>query len=69
MPSGRGGVQRVHLGRDLTASLKRLSRQAGATLYMTLLSAFKVLLARYTHQDDIVVGSVQANREHAELEP
>ena len=68
MPTGQGGVHRVRLGHTVTQQLKALSRAAGVTLYMTLLSAFNVLLARYTGQDDIVVGSVQANRAHYQLE-
>ena len=35
---------------------------------MTLLAAFKVLLYRYTQQDDIVVGTAIANRHHGETE-
>src|SRR4029079_17910753 len=38
------------------------------TLFMTLLSAFKVLLWRYTNQPDVVVGSPIANRTRAETE-
>jgi amino acid adenylation domain-containing protein len=53
---------------DLVASLKALSRQEGATLFMTLLAAFKTLLYRYTGEKDIVVGSPIANRNRAELE-
>ena len=34
-----------------------MSRREGATLFMTLLAAFKLLLYRYTGQDDIVVGT------------
>jgi non-ribosomal peptide synthetase component F len=48
--------------------LKRLSRENQATLYMTLLSAFGVLLSRYSGQDDVVVGSPIANRQEAQLE-
>lgn len=44
------------------------SQQSGATLYMTLLAAFAVLLSRYTGQDDIVVGSPIANRQGEQLE-
>ena len=54
---------------DLAARLERFSSQAGATLFMTLLAAFKVLLHRYTNQRDLVVGSPIANRNRAELEP
>ncbi len=46
----------------LLASLEALSRSEGASLFMTLLAAFNVLLYRYTGQDDLVVGSPIANR-------
>ena len=49
-------------------SLKDLSRQEGATLFMTLLSAFQTLLHRYTGQDDLIVGSPVAGRTHIETE-
>ncbi|NJN95981.1 MAG: non-ribosomal peptide synthetase, partial [Anaerolineales bacterium] len=45
-----------------------LSQQAGATPFMTLLAAFKVLLYHYTHQDDLVVGTPIANRTRTEIE-
>jgi amino acid adenylation domain-containing protein len=48
--------------------LKELSRREGATLFMTLLAAFNVLLARYSRQEDIVVGSPIAGRNRAEVE-
>ena len=53
---------------ELVAGLKRVSRESQATLYMTLLAAFGVLLSRYSGQDDIVVGSPIANRQEAQLE-
>ncbi|MCB0167234.1 MAG: amino acid adenylation domain-containing protein, partial [Anaerolineae bacterium] len=53
---------------DLNRNLHRLSRQAGTTLYMTLLAAFKVLLHRYSGQTDLVVGSPIANRTRPEIE-
>ncbi|HEX7028153.1 MAG TPA: amino acid adenylation domain-containing protein, partial [Gammaproteobacteria bacterium] len=51
----------------LTA-LKALSREEDVTLFMVLLAAFKVLLARYARQDDIAVGTTIANRTRPELE-
>jgi amino acid adenylation domain-containing protein len=51
----------------LQGELERLSSEAGVTLYMTLLSAFKVLLYRYSGQTDISVGSPVANRTQAEV--
>ena len=49
-------------------AVKQLGQANQATLYMTLLSAFAVLLRRYSGQDDIVVGSPIANRREAQLE-
>lgn len=60
--------QFFRLSRDLTLALKALSRANGATLFMTLLTAFKTLLSRYGNQQDIVVGAPVANRNHAETE-
>jgi amino acid adenylation domain-containing protein len=50
----------------LTAQLNALSQQQGATLFMTLLAAFKLLLGRLAGQDDIVVGSPIAGRDRPE---
>ena len=52
----------------LTQKLKDVSTEHRATLFMTLLAAFKVLLWRYTNQPDIVIGSPIANRTRAETE-
>ena len=54
--------------KELSESLKALSRSEHVTLFMILLSAFKVLLHRYTSQEDIIVGSPVANRNRAEIE-
>ncbi|WP_255316103.1 condensation domain-containing protein, partial [Myxococcus fulvus] len=48
--SYRGASAPVRFSRELSEKLKRLSRQEGVTLYMTLLAGFQVLLARYTGQ-------------------
>src|SRR5205085_11788064 len=40
----------------------------GATLYMTVLSAFQVLLSRYSGSEDVVVGSPIAGRTRGEVE-
>ncbi len=64
-----GRTERFHVGPELTEKLNGLGRQAGATLFMTLLAAFNVLLHRYSGQEDIVVGSPVANRNQAETEP
>ena len=64
----RGGVECFQLDRDLTQRLKQLSQESDATLFMTLLAAFLVLISRYTGQLDIVVGSPIANRNNKSIE-
>jgi amino acid adenylation domain-containing protein len=64
-----GASKSIQLPSELTLRLKQISEQNGATLYMTLLAAFHVLLHRYTGQDDIVVGTPTTGRSHNELAP
>ncbi|MGW9571720.1 amino acid adenylation domain-containing protein [Paenibacillus terrae] len=52
----------------ITSELKQLAERNGVTLYMVLLSAYYALLAKYTSQEDIVVGTPTAGRNHADLE-
>jgi amino acid adenylation domain-containing protein len=66
--SQHGAHQRALLPAALREELKQLSQREGVTLFMTLLAAFQVLLARYTGQSDISVGTVITNRRYAELE-
>jgi amino acid adenylation domain-containing protein len=66
--SQRGGERAALLPRPVLDALRALGRQEGATLYMTLLAAFQVLLNRYSGQCDIAVGSPIAGRTRAELE-
>jgi amino acid adenylation domain-containing protein/non-ribosomal peptide synthase protein (TIGR01720 family) len=63
-----GSTLTFNIGNDLTAALHKLSQRNGATLYMTLLTAFKVLLYRYSGQEDICVGTSIAGRPQHELE-
>ncbi|CAM4336662.1 non-ribosomal peptide synthetase [Corallococcus exiguus] len=66
--SSKGERQVMHLSPALTQALKALGQREGRTLFVTLLSAFNVLLSRYTGQDDIVVGTPIAGRPRAEVE-
>jgi acyl carrier protein len=66
--SFRGARLPVSLSKELTARLRSLSRREGTTLFMTLLGGFLALLYQYTGQEDLVVGSVIANRDRAEME-
>jgi amino acid adenylation domain-containing protein len=63
-----GQTQSFGLSKEISDSLRRLSRSNGATLFMTLLAAFKVLLCRVSGQEEIVVGTPIANRNRAETE-
>jgi surfactin family lipopeptide synthetase A len=66
--SFRGAMHSFRLPAELSVALRRLSRSEGTTLFMTLLSAFTVLLHRYSGQDDFVVGTVSAGRKQPGLE-
>ncbi|MFL5628991.1 MAG: condensation domain-containing protein, partial [Ktedonobacteraceae bacterium] len=58
----------VVINRSLSQALQALGRREGATVFMTLLAAFKVLLYRYSEQEDVLVGTTIANRTRPELE-
>ena len=66
--SYRGGSVLFEVPEALTASLKGLSRREGATLFMTLLAAYQILLFRYSGQDDVAVGVPTAGRTRPQLE-
>jgi natural product biosynthesis luciferase-like monooxygenase protein/amino acid adenylation domain-containing protein len=66
--SYRGQLYTSRVDASVLESLNRLSVQNGATLFMTMQAAFSVLLARYSGDDDIVLGFSVANRLHRELE-
>jgi len=63
-----GAYQTFALGNAVARALDALCQRESATVFMTLLAAFQTLLHRYTHQDDICVGTPIANRTRAELE-
>jgi amino acid adenylation domain-containing protein len=63
-----GAHQALRLPAALADRLQAFSRAEGATLFMTLLAAFQALLARYSGQDDIAVGTPIAGRNRAETE-
>jgi amino acid adenylation domain-containing protein len=66
--SYRGAALRFSLSAELSEELRSLARREGVTLYMLLLAAWQTLLARYTSQEDVVVGSPVAGRTRAETE-
>jgi alpha-ketoglutarate-dependent taurine dioxygenase len=64
----RGAREPVSIPKELASALRALSREENATLFMTLLAAFQVLLQRVSGQNDIVVGTDVANRNRGEVE-
>ena len=68
VPSFRGATMNFELSAELANKLQALSRDVGATLFMTLLAGFKSLLYAYTGQSDLVVGTDIANRNRSETE-
>ncbi len=66
--AGQGGSVDVQLPKSLSEELKRLCLEQEVSLFMLLLSAWQVLLSRYTGQEDMVTGSPIANRTHGETE-
>jgi non-ribosomal peptide synthetase component F len=62
----RGGTVRVEVSAREWRGLVELGRRHGATGFTTLLTVFYVWLHRYTGDDDLVVGTPYANREHAD---
>ncbi|KST65996.1 non-ribosomal peptide synthetase [Mastigocoleus testarum] len=66
--TNRGASHNFVIPASVVQKVRSLSQGSGVTLFMTLLASFKVLLQRYTNQDDIIVGTDVANRNQAELE-
>ena len=64
----RGSQRTVILPKELLDCVREASRNQGVTLFMTLLAAFDVLLARYSGQQDIVIGTPIAGRNRAGVE-
>lgn len=69
MQGFEGAIISFDLDEELTEKVKALGDQYGCTPFMTFLTIFKVLLHRYTNQDDICIGCPIANRHFGETEP
>jgi non-ribosomal peptide synthetase component F len=63
-----GDRVRIRLDEPLTRRLRRLTAGSGTTLFMVLLTALNVLLYRYTGQEDIIIGTTVAGRDHIDLQ-
>ena len=64
----RGGSVPLSLPADLARAVRALGQAEGASLFMVLLTALQVLLARWSGQDDVAVGTYTGSRGRAELE-
>ena len=64
----RSGLVALHLDQELTAQLRRISRESETTLFVTLLAAYAILLSRYDNPEDIVIGTALSNRYPVETE-
>jgi len=63
-----GNVHRSQISTVLSEQLQQVCQAKGCTLFMGLHSVFSALLARYSNESDIVIGTPVANREQAEVE-
>ena len=64
-----GAQHPVRLSPTASAALKRIGQDSGTTLFMTMLTLFQILLARFSGQQDIAVGTPITNRNRTEIEP
>lgn len=64
----RGAREPVRIEAALARDVRALGARCGATVFMTLLAGFKLLLHRYTGQDDLVIGTAFADRREIETE-
>src|SRR6185369_16626071 len=64
----KGAALETKLSTELTKQIRTLTRRENATLFMTMLAAYQLLLCRYSGQEDICVGSPLAGRKQRHTE-
>ncbi|MEA2101908.1 MAG: condensation domain-containing protein, partial [Thermodesulfobacteriota bacterium] len=64
-----GATQRILLDKELAHRVKEFARDHDVTRFILTLAIFKILLHKLSGQDDIIVGSPIAGRNHADIEP
>jgi surfactin family lipopeptide synthetase A len=67
-PTGRGGVESIRLTKAQSDSLRKISKEEGSSLFTTMLSAFGILMHKYSGEDDLNIGLPVAYRPHSKLE-
>jgi amino acid adenylation domain-containing protein len=68
MPGYQGERVKFTIPQHLSRELQTLSHKTSTTLFMTLLTAWLIVLSRYCQQDDLLVGTPTAGRTYPELE-
>jgi len=68
MQSFKGDSVSVEVDKKTTEGLRKLAKETEATIHMVLLSAFYILLSKYSGHDDIVVGTPVAGRSHLDFQ-
>jgi amino acid adenylation domain-containing protein/thioester reductase-like protein len=58
----------INIDSKMTSAINEFANKTGTTLYMVLMTAFNIMLSRYTSSEDIVVGAPIAGRNHADME-
>jgi hypothetical protein len=67
-PAHPGAACVITLSKEVTEGIRALNQHEGVTLFMSMLAAFKALLCRYSGQEEIIVGSPLAGRNHRQTE-
>jgi hypothetical protein len=67
LKSYRGAVRRREIDPAVVRAVTELARRHDATLFMVLLSAIKLLIFKYTNEEDVIVGIPAAGRDHPDL--
>ncbi|MEY9094723.1 amino acid adenylation domain-containing protein, partial [Paenibacillus sp. RC84] len=67
--SYEGRTLEYFLDAQKSDALKQLAAETGTTLYMVLFAAYTVMLHKYTGQEDLIVGTPIAGRNHGDVEP
>ena len=65
----KGGKYEFSLDHQILSELKQIALENNVTLFMLIHAAFSILIARYSNNDDVVIGTPVANRLKQELEP
>jgi acyl transferase domain-containing protein/acyl carrier protein len=67
-PTYKGATVNFLIDPQLTTQIRKLSERHDATIFISIVTAFKILFYKYTGQTDIAIGSVVAGRNHPDLE-